>query len=293
MLDLLSRHVEAFYDFEREVLFVRADLSPDRRRASIVHELVHALQAQHFELGALSDATLGTDARSALLALVEGDAVWTTLRLIGDAEPFERAPSPAIPILVELLRAPYAAGHRFVERLIADGGLEELSRAFAAPPASTEQVLHWRNWEQRDAPRDVAVPPRPEPSAELVYSDVLGEQTLSIVLGELADAGADTGAGWSGDRAAAYRVGEHAWIAWRLVFDDGASAARAYQALARSGESGRTSPQDYGLVETLVDADEVIWVGTTDLEAGRSALAGWANLVSRHGRMPRTATPSP
>ena len=44
-------------------------------RVTVVHELTHALQDQHFDLNKLTDATKTSGADTALTALIEGDAV--------------------------------------------------------------------------------------------------------------------------------------------------------------------------------------------------------------------------
>jgi hypothetical protein len=62
-----------------------------------------------------------------------------TMDLGGAIQPQE---SEAPDFLMRLLIAPYAEGVKFVGRVAEDGGYEAVSRAYAAPPRSTEQVLH-------------------------------------------------------------------------------------------------------------------------------------------------------
>ena len=64
----------AFYDIESQRIFInRADLNASTR-ATVVHELTHALQDQRFGIGLLASDEASEGERFALRALVEADA---------------------------------------------------------------------------------------------------------------------------------------------------------------------------------------------------------------------------
>lgn len=93
--------------------------------ALMVHELVHALQDQHFDLGALDDSAKSTDEWIALRALVEGDArVAETRYLIESAGRDALAEAPAA----------ITTGHarEEAERFLAVEGTTALLSAYAA-----------------------------------------------------------------------------------------------------------------------------------------------------------------
>ncbi|HEX4978806.1 MAG TPA: DUF6782 family putative metallopeptidase, partial [Acidimicrobiales bacterium] len=70
--DLLGEGVVGFYRFEDERIAVRGETLDDERRATLVHELTHALQDQHFDVGDREPESSG--AQSAFEAVVEADA---------------------------------------------------------------------------------------------------------------------------------------------------------------------------------------------------------------------------
>ena len=73
--DLDAADTVGFYDQERKALYVRGtDLTDVDVRITLVHELTHALQDQHFDLSKLDDEIETSGEDFALTALVEGDA---------------------------------------------------------------------------------------------------------------------------------------------------------------------------------------------------------------------------
>ena len=65
-----------YYDQDAKKMVIRGkNLADVATRVTVVHELTHALQDQHFDLNKLTDATKTSGADTALTALIEGDAV--------------------------------------------------------------------------------------------------------------------------------------------------------------------------------------------------------------------------
>ena len=171
-------------------------------RQTIVHELTHALQDQHFDLSVREDAASTPEEQLAWRALVEGDATrvdqaWYDAQP-GDVQdqiddvsgPLEPVPDPA----QDGFGFPYYAGPTLVRGLLNAGGQAALDAAFAAPPVDTAQVLH----PGAAAPVDVPLPTG-LPSGDVLDTGVLGELGLAHLLGRDATRGGPQ-AGWAGDR---------------------------------------------------------------------------------------------
>lgn len=169
--DLYASQVAGYYDSEAKYLSV---IAPEGRseRSSLplldqivfVHETVHALQDQHFDLttylGADGARSLSDDELLARLALAEGDAtlmmnIYTQrvsaanplgtlfqLAQVGVQNPGLIIPPSAPPIVQRQLLWPYEQGEIFVRALFRAGGWDAVNDAYAHPPRTTEQVFH-------------------------------------------------------------------------------------------------------------------------------------------------------
>lgn len=211
---LLGAAVLGYYDYDKDELVVRgAGLTPGVRQ-TLVHELTHALQDQHFELDRPELDDRDDEAASAFSGLVEGDA----RRIEGEyRETLSRAEQrqaerqtssaeidPDVPrVLLESLAFPYIFGPDFVDEVMEEGGEGRLNEAFATPPTTSEHILHPEKYLQGEAPKSVA-----EPAAEGEVFDrgVVGEFWLALILGDDVS-GADLRRainGWGGDRYVAW-----------------------------------------------------------------------------------------
>ena len=225
LVELLGEGVLGFYDSEEERLYVvrgAGELEPYEER-TYVHEMVHGIQQQHFDIEAMREAVDdNSDAELALRALIEGDAILATAGYaVEHMTPAERVTEPqASPALVNLFRStprviqtqyvfPYQEGSRFVDFLYGRGGWRAVDAAFARPPSSTEQVMHPEKYESAEAPLDVMLPdllPALGEGWALLFEDTLGEMILRAYLGTrfLIGDPANAAAGWGGDRVAVY-----------------------------------------------------------------------------------------
>lgn len=140
-------------------------ITEDARRAQIhtgilAHELVHALQHQHFDAlrGGVGEGT--AEDRSSYLGLVEGDAnyveylheqrcttgEWADTCLRPDERPVRARPRAQArlanvgPHLITY--HPYSDGPSFVEHARDRGGWTAVNALYRSPPQSTEQVIH-------------------------------------------------------------------------------------------------------------------------------------------------------
>ncbi len=113
---------------------------------ALVHELRHALQDQHFGINNFLSRNLPSfaDRNMAGLALLEGDATFTTLLYFGkeDMDLAGRltsrallSPSPNFPSFLKAqLICPYVAGFSFIKRLYRKNGWRAVMQVFRNPP---------------------------------------------------------------------------------------------------------------------------------------------------------------
>ena len=222
-LSLLNEGVLGFYDTDDNTLYIVGEsvtLSPSQTRV-YVHELVHGLQDQHFDIGAIWDSLAGsTDAQNAFRALVEGDAIVSELVFINqDMSEEEREASVDAPSdeLLAVFRAaprviqrgylfPYQEGAQFVLSMYQTGGFEAIDQAYRNLPESTEQILHPEKYESGESPVEAAVDD-PSPMLgdgwKMVVKDTLGEFLLQAYLEAIlgTQSAADAAEGWGGDTA--------------------------------------------------------------------------------------------
>lgn len=269
LLTLLGSQVAGFYDTETQMMNViptfgegGETLLTYTEQIIYVHEFVHALQDQHFDLDALLASGAGEpDASLAVLALVEGDA--TAVMNLYSAQIAAVSPNvalqllaegvlagnlflpPDIPaVLVRELAFPYENGLNFVLALWREGGWEAVNAAYGALPTTTEQILHPEAYLAGDAALMVEFDaPSFGADCETVWDAPMGEFYLREHLrsGLDANAAARAAAGWGGDRLKLYRCGDaFAWmlrIEWDTPADAGEFTA-AYESLAAARYGG-------------------------------------------------------
>lgn len=256
LFEQVKQNIAGFYDPDDDTMYLLDDLDGDVRQTTLAHELVHALQDQHFRLGERMNYKRGElDKLAALGCFAEGDATSAMFDATGapsgalsgalSADNLRRAMMASIafspsgyatPLAMQAsLVSPYVDGFRFVQALRDRGGWPAVNRAWAEPPTSTEQILHLDKYDAREAPLDVATPTSKALGSgfELVDDDVAGELGLRIAMETWASRpqAAKAAAGWGGDRYAVFgrtdADGRSAAFAWTLVFDDELQADEA------------------------------------------------------------------
>ena len=225
MNELQQAGVVGYYSHDDKRIRMRGtELTPDVE-STLVHELTHALQDQHFDLGKRVEELEETDdsaAESAFDAIVEGDArrietAWREelseedRKALDDSqadqlEDFE-ADSKDIPDVLEtLMAAPYAFGEALLEVATQQGGDEAVDALFESPPTNEEHQLDpWSLIEDNEEAIEV---PEPELAAgeEEFDQDPFGALGWLVVLAERLPAkqafvAAD---GWGGDAYVAF-----------------------------------------------------------------------------------------
>jgi hypothetical protein len=138
----------------------------------------------------------------------------------------------------------YMNGLQLARALHKRGGWDALNEAYAHPPASTEQVLHYRTkyLGERDEPTPVELPDLSEAVGEswtLAADDVLGELYVQTLFRhQLSFARArKPSRGWDGDRLHLYLPADEAGgayvLVWSTVWDTGQDAAEFAEAYER------------------------------------------------------------
>ena len=194
----------------------KESLSP-ATKAVLAHELVHALQDGAFGLRAFVPGGWTRDDSSlAKNALVEGDASYfdrqyrnkflnsSGITPGGSSSASENTGADIPDVFWHLGSFPYEDGYWFISALNANGGLRRIDRAYANPPASTEQILHPEKYLAGESPVRVTLPDIVDAlgsSWERLDSGTIGELLLKLMLqSELEyDQVYKSAAGWGGD----------------------------------------------------------------------------------------------
>jgi hypothetical protein len=249
---LFETGVVGYYSPDENAIVVVSDSeTPTIDRATLAHELVHALQDQHLDVA--GEATT-RDERLARLGLTEGDAVAVTRayerRCGTEWECIDRPRSGAPPggavardpgVYLSIVQ-PYVSGPAFVEVLVERGGWAAVDDAYDAPPDSTEQVIHPERYPE-DTPTVVEVPDRSSAEWEVLGNETAGEAAIHVMFwtrGQVprqddairTNYSHPRSAGWAGDRLVAYTNGSAEGYVWTTVWENESEAAafeRAYR----------------------------------------------------------------
>jgi len=276
LLELYSLQVAGYYDPRKEEFFVVEASAPGEEQPEVVrsfilaHELVHALQDQHFDLERIQDRLKRHNDRAlASLAVIEGDGMlaacdhlfwrragWPlslaspsgrsmvalltglgeTLGVGGDTpEAKQLRDAPAV-IRSELLFA-YLQGMAFVAGVRAEFGWEGVDALFRDPPDSTEQILHPERYTDcRDRPATLRLP-EPLFGWKAVFSETLGMLDLRVLLRERLGGRAERAAqGWEGDRYVVWKTPNGVALGWLTLWEHPYQARRFARTYRRALE---------------------------------------------------------
>ncbi len=280
LIKLYESQVLAYYDPPSKTFYTLRQLPDAVKGLPIseqldtgiaIHELTHALQDQHFAIGA-KDLALRDDADGNLAyhALIEGEATLVMLAymleqsgasledmlgsdMLGGA--LSAAASQTLPVggppyFNEMLKFPYVDGLRFVITAYRRGGWKELDRVYANPPRSTREILHPADYfEHRFTPEPFNRKPA-IPVPRLLSVEHLGEWHWRFL------AGAQNAEGWMGDRVT---IAQNAFCEPTVLvetrWDSEEHARRFYDAYTRSLEDASLSKIDGRSVKVAYGAD--------------------------------------
>ena len=260
---LLEEELAGLYMPEDKTMYVARGIADDELDATLSHELVHALQDQHFQIGKRMKYQPGaSDALGALQALAEGDATSAMIDQViynkkGDAglAEFTAADLPdrdpeeflaeslkdkkkdakirTAPRFISLgLIAPYADGMAFVNGLRRRGGWAAVDAAWAKPPVTSEQLMHLEKYDANEPAIAVSVATASALGAawKATFDDGFGEEEGRIAFGEWMglDASKRAAKGWGGDHVTLFEAdGGKKAVVWRVVYDDEKEANEA------------------------------------------------------------------
>lgn len=222
---IFAEQVAGFYDPRRDRLALVRGAGVDD--ITLAHELVHALEDQHFDLERLGDGP-GDDRAAAEQALAEGTATrvmqdyaarWPSDAPLGDALAGLAQFTTSTPLPAYTMRSlifPYLQGERFVSALrdAARGDWRLVDLALASrPPVTTAEILAADRWLRAEQPQAVAlhgaaVLPAAGSWRRLVGSTLGAEPVAALLSPTLGPSrGRTLTAGWRGGRYAFWRRG--------------------------------------------------------------------------------------
>lgn len=250
-----------FYEPESDTFYL-VDETQDQPmspldQATFVHEYVHALQDQYYDLSAVTsdDSPYNEDQRSAMQALAEGDAtmlmgVWAAANLapdqmqtlVDESEQRDMDKFNSAPLYLQnALKFPYEQGATFIQNVITASGGDwgEVDQVWADPPTSTEQIIHPEQY-GKDEPTDVSLPDDLADALGAGWSEALrqvwGEVDMLLLLQDALgdDSAADAASGWDGSQGVFFTGGAGGQLfALDVVWDSQQDADEAGDALAQ------------------------------------------------------------
>jgi len=257
MNQLQGAGIVGYYDYETERIRLRGTRLTPAVQSTLVHELTHALQDQHFDLAkrqAKLDKDENSAASSAFDSLVEGDAsrIETAWREgltkeaqkaldksdSGQSEKYEVDSAEVPEVLETLMAAPYVFGEALLRIAVQEGGERSVDDLFRSPPTTEEHQLDpWTLVEDEEKARKVPKPKLAEDEKE--FDDgPFGAISWLLVLAERIPVkqALDAADGWGGD----------AFVAFER---DGVSCAK----IAYQGETRKDLDQMHTAMTAWVD----------------------------------------
>jgi hypothetical protein len=172
-------------------------------RAAALHELVHALQDQHFDLRRTTRLPGGSDARIAAAAAIEGHASLVAGVLNSRTSSLGAG---KLTRFVELERGfTDSVGLRFAADLRNLGGTKAVLGSLRRLPVTSEQVFHLNAYLERERALPIQLPVEAA-GMTLVRASTFGELDVRALLAVFGVPRLDVVAtGWGGGRSALYR----------------------------------------------------------------------------------------
>ena len=250
--EIYAAAVLGYYDPETDELVVRGRSTTPYVQQTIVHELVHALDDQHFELHRPAYDDAKDEIATGFGAVVEGNAKRIENQWLSEqpaafrdqAREEEQAfgagiDASAFPeILLFLIGAPYQLGEVLVGDLVRRADERGVDAALTDPPDTTEQVLFPELYQEREPRIEVPAPPA---DGEVVDDGVVG---VLFLFGLFTTGGSSVNQadafraieGWGGDWAVTWEEGDIACVRADFVGDTPGDTEELESALTRWAE---------------------------------------------------------
>ena len=283
LIKLLAEQVAGYYDPKAQQFYLADWIELEGQKPVMAHELVHALQDQHFNLKRFEKWPKGdSDAELAAHALIEGDATLAMtlymakyplvalafIRTLGAQEAASEQFKLAPRALRESLLFPYEEGSAWATQLYRRGGWEMVSQAFSKLPQSTEQILHADKYFAYEAPQKLTLPDFKSvlgPTWKRIDTDVNGEWGCYLILDEFLNNAAESkraAAGWGGDRFSLYETGNpgEVFVAQSTTWDTALDAREFFDAYAK--RTLKRYPEATESRSTTDKGERIEWVTT-------------------------------
>lgn len=263
-LAAMTLELAGFYDdHSKEIIIIDRPVTiaiPERFRSlvsqlkkletvgTLGHELTHALQDQHFGIGAALKKYKGdTDRTLAYKAIVEGDATLSGFSVVTGRvddqtiDYFDTHLQDIVPIFMGRLENKpraitypfifqYTEGARFVAEAYHRKGWDGVNALFKGPPLSTQQIMHPELYFDHPTPArtvKLAGYEKVLHDWKKVDEDTAGELMLKILLERTMGENTpyvEASTKWAGDRMVALQKGKSLTVLWMLTFRDASSA---------------------------------------------------------------------
>jgi hypothetical protein len=245
------------YRFEDERISVRGDALTANVKSTLVHELTHVLQDQHFDIGDRmkklskdSDYT-ETSEESVLDAIVEGDASRVETRYRSSLTPKQRrtldvaskdesaeamARIKKVPkVVISMVTSPYTLGEGLVTTVAEEGGNKAVDKLFRHPPKHESSLLDPFEVITGNTDAEKVEVPELEDGEKKFDSGEFGVLTWYLMLAErlpLQDA-LKAVDGWGGDAYVGFERGDATCARLAYVGDTAQDTTRMLSALQR------------------------------------------------------------
>ena len=134
-------NASGWYDYETKRLVVGKEGSQRYIEGVMLHELYHALQDQHFDLGKLNKQMKNDDQRAAMQAVIEGEAMLAVAELMN--YDFLSHVNYTKDLTEEQFTTMfnYGEGMKFVKSIRNDGGWEAVNQLYSSPPVGSASII--------------------------------------------------------------------------------------------------------------------------------------------------------
>lgn len=337
MLKILEDQVGGFYDPGSKTFFLMDTFTGGVAKIILAHELTHALDDQHFDIdGTLAKCGEDTDATLAFQSVVEGSGTGLMNQWFkkhhADVTPADLqaaqnlgadALAKAPPYMWKPLLAAYLVGEGFTVRgsglnlMMKAASTSDIQACFAAPPRSSEQILHPKKyWDdaKRDDPITITVDTKKVPEGWTVAGvDTLGElylgllttpqkkrvgldlkNPMSVVGVEYTNKAAE---GWGGDRMILLRHDQDTMLQLVTAWDTDADADEFASALGEAAEAipvfaGSDRSPSGGWVPGATATDRIVTrQRSADGKVPLVVLRVYSFAVEREGGLDKLAVP--
>ena len=248
-------------------------------KSTFVHETVHALQDQHYDLVAIQgdEEDYTDDLYFARTAMIEGDATMAeTIYLVQndlvdqlleeqsgmDSSAVEEAPF----FLTESLYFPYITGAEFIMYFWTEGGWESVNAIWENPPTTSEQIIHPEKYEAGENAIPIAIADPLDTfgsSWRLLEYNENGELGIRIFLqngGASFESATAASEGWGGDATYIITNDDETAMVWTSDWDSEGDATEFFETLTET-EVARLGAERSDVDDNTVSFTTDGWVG--------------------------------